>query len=216
VATNNATNVNTATTQDQYNRRTQKSIGQFDQTHALKFSTVYELPFGRGRRFLASSSGAVHALLGGWRISAIQMYAGGFPVRLTRNNPLPISNSDTRPVITSYENWRAPIRGDKFDPAVDRFMSPDAFPAQPINFGTATRYNPKLRSFPTFNENLGLAKRFALTERFQVDFRWEAFNLFNRVVFSTGGANLDSNTFGVVASQENDLRRMQMGLKLYW
>jgi outer membrane receptor protein involved in Fe transport len=205
-----------ATTQDQYNRRLEKSIGEFDQTHALKFSTVYELPFGRDRRFLASSHGLVQALLGGWRVSAIQMYARGFPVRLTRNNPLPISNNDTRPVITSYDNWRAPLGGEKFDPAVDRFMNRDVFPAQPIGFGNATRYNPKLRSFPTRNENIGLAKRFSITERFQLDFRWEAFNLFNRTTFGTGGGNLDSSSFGIVTSQENDPRRMQAGLKLYW
>ena len=95
-------------------------------------------------------------------------------------------------------------------------MSPDAFPAQAINFGDAPRYNPRLRGFANFNENISLAKRFSLTERWQLDLRWEAFNLFNRTVFSTGGTNLDSNTFGVVSSQDNDPRRMQAGLKLYW
>ena len=49
-----------------------------------------------------------------------------------RNNPLPINNAQTRPVIDSYDNWRAPIKGDKFDPAVDRFFIPASqFPAQP-------------------------------------------------------------------------------------
>jgi hypothetical protein len=95
-------------------------------------------------------------------------------------------------------------------------MNRDVFPAQPIGFGNATRYNPKLRSFPTRNENIGLAKRFSITERFQLDFRWEAFNLFNRTTFGTGGGNLDSSSFGIVTSQENDPRRMQAGLKLYW
>jgi len=204
------------TTQDQYNRRLEKSIGEFDQTHALKFSTVYELPVGKGKRFFSGGGRWLNGLVGGWRVGAIATYASGFPVRITRNNPLPIFNRDTRPVISSYDNWRAPLRAEKFDPAVDRFLNRDIFPAQPIGFGNMTRHNPKVRTFPAFNENISLAKRFAFAERCWLDFRWEAFNLFNRVRFSTGGANLDSPTFGVVTSQVNSPRRMQLGLKLYW
>src|SRR5262249_5907691 len=119
-----------STSQDQYNRRLEKSIGRFDQTHALKFSTVYELPVGKDRRWM-NRGGISNAILGGWRIGAIQTYASGFPIQLTRNNPLPLFNGTTRPVITSYDNWRAPIKGDDFDPAVDRFLDRAAFPAQP-------------------------------------------------------------------------------------
>lgn len=204
------------TTQDHYNRGSEKSIGEFDQTHALKMSTVYELPFGQGKRYLSSAPGVVDAFLGGWRISGILGYMSGFPIRLTRNNPLPIFNRDTRPTVTGYEGWRGQIHGDKFDPAVDRFLDISAFPTQPIGFGNATRHNPKVRSFPILNENLSLAKSFSLTERFRLDFRWEAFNLFNRVRFSTGSTNLNSSGFGVVTGQDNDPRRMQVGLKLYW
>jgi outer membrane receptor protein involved in Fe transport len=204
------------TTQDQYNRRVEKSIGEFDQTHALKMSTVYELPFGRGRRYLASSHPVVNGFLGGWRLSGILTYASGFPLRLTRNNPLPIFNRDTRPVITSYEGWRGQIRGEKFDPAVDRFLDLAAFPAQPVAFGNMTRHNPKVRTWPLFNENVSLAKTFSIGERLRLDFRWEAFNLLHRTAFSTGNTNLNASTFGVVTSQVNQPRRMQAGLKLYW
>jgi hypothetical protein len=204
------------TTQDQYNRRLEKSIGGFDQTHSVKFSTVYELPFGRGRRFLGSSGGFANTVLGGWRIAGIETYASGFPIHLSRNNILPIFNGETRPAINSYDNWRAPIKGDKFDPAVDRFLNLAAFPTQPIDFGDATRYNPKVRTFPIFNENISMAKTFAFREKLQLNFRWEAFNLLNRALFGTGSTNLNSATFGVVTSQTNDPRRMQLGLKLYW
>jgi len=203
-------------TQDQYNRRLEKSLAAYDQTHALKLSTVYELPVGRGKRFLGSSRGVVNTVLGGWRFGGILSYLSGFPLRVTRNNPLPIFNDDTRPVITGYENWRGAIRGDKFDPATDRFLNRDALPAQPISFGNATRYNPKVRQFPFFSESISLAKKFSPTEKLSLDFRWEAFNLFNRTRFDTGSTNLDSATFGVVTSQSNDPRRMQLGLKLYW
>ncbi len=203
-------------TQDQYNRRLEKSIGAFDQSHALKLSTIYELPFGRGKRWL-TTGGLVNVLLGGWRISGIQAYLSGFPIALGRNNPFPIFNGVTRPVITTYDNWRAPILGDKFDPAVDRFMNRANFPAQPNDrFGGATRFNPKLRSFPSFNENISLAKSFGFSESKRLDFRWEAFNLFNRTAFATPSTNLDAQTFGVVIRQANEVRRMQVALKFYW
>ncbi|MBI3427400.1 MAG: TonB-dependent receptor [Acidobacteria bacterium] len=200
--------------QDQYNRRAEKSIGQFDQTHSLKLNTIYELPFGKGRRWL--HDGVVGQVVGGWRVGVIQLYSSGFPIASTRNNPLPIFNGTTRPTVTSYDNWRAAIKGDKFDPAVDRFLDLAVFPAQPNAFGNVTRYNPKVRAFPNLNENISVAKSFNFTERWRMDFRWEVFNLFNRTVFGTGSTNLNSNTFGVVTNQANDPRQMQVGLKIYW
>ncbi len=201
---------------DQYNRKLEKSIGQYDQTHVLKFSTLYDLPFGKGRRWLRS--GFLTYALGGWRVAAIQVYSSGTPIGLTRNNPLPIFNGTTRPLIDSYDNWRAPAAGDKFDPNVDRFFKPkSAFPAQPpAAFGNATRYNPKVRGFWNQNENVSLAKTFSIRENLRLDLRGEAFNVFNRTVFSTGSTNLDSAAFGLVTSQVNDPRQMQVALKLYW
>jgi hypothetical protein len=204
-----------AAAQDHYNRRLEKSIGQFDQTHALKLSTLYELPFGRGKRWLANSF-AGH-LLGGWRIGAIQSYLSGLPVAISRNNPLPLFNASARPFVTSYDNWRPALQSGEFDPAVDRFLDRNVFPAQPAHlFGDATRYNPKVRTFPFFNENVSLAKSFRFTEQWRLDFRAEAFNLFHRTVFGTGSTNLNSNTFGVVNGQSNEPRQMQLALKLYW
>ena len=73
-----------------------------------------------------------------------------------------------------------------------------------------------MRVFPTLNENVSLAKTFRVTERMRVDFRAEAFNVFNRVVFGGPQTNLNSSTFGVISSQANSPRQMQGGLKVYW
>jgi outer membrane receptor protein involved in Fe transport len=202
--------------EDQYNRRLEKSIGQFDQTHSLKLNTLYELPVGKGKRLL-SSGGLASRLLGGWRLGGVQSYSSGFPLAVSRNNPLPIFNGTTRPLISSYTGWRAPIAGSKFDPNVDKYLNLAAFPAQPAAlFGNETRYNPKLRSRPLFNENVSLAKSFSITESKRIDFRAEAFNLFNRTQFGNPNLNLNSSTFGVISSQANMPRQMQVALKLYW
>lgn len=205
---------NLAGAQDHYNRRLEKSIGAFDQTHMLKFSTVYNLPFGKGEKWL--TSGFLSHVIGGWRLAAIQVYNSGVPIALTRNNPLPIFNEISRPVVDSYDNWRAPYDGD-FDPNVDRFMKPaNQFPAQPNYFGTATRYNPKVRAFWGQQENVSLAKTFNIGEAVRIDLRGEAFNIFNRVIFGTGSANLNAGNFGIVTNQANDPRQLQVGLKVYW
>jgi hypothetical protein len=200
--------------EDQGNRSLEKSIGRFDQTHVVKMNTVYELPFGKGRRWL--THGVQSYILGGWRIGAIQAYSSGFPIGVTRNSPLPIFNGLNRPYITSYDGWRAPVDGS-FDPAKNLFLNPAAFPAQPnYLLGNATRYNPKVRAFPNLNENVSLGKAFTITESLRLDFRAEAFNLFNRTVFSAPNTNLNSTSFGVVSGQANTPRQMQLALKLYW
>lgn len=200
--------------EDQGNRQLEKSIGRYDQTHVLKLNTLYELPFGKGKRWL--THGFANYVLGGWRVGAIQVYSSGYPIGVTRNAPLAIFNGLNRPYITSYD-WKTSWTGD-FDPNKERYLDPAAFPAQPAGvLGNATRYNPAVRAFPNFNENVSLGKSFLFTERFKLDFRAEAFNLLNRVVFSAPGTlNINSTAFGTVTSQSNTPRQMQLGLKLYW
>jgi hypothetical protein len=88
--------------QDQYNRRPEKSIGAFDQTHVVKLGTIYELPFGPGKRFL--SSGFASRILGGWRISdsdLLERVSDRFdPQQLCR-----FSTCATRPIST-FDGWR--------------------------------------------------------------------------------------------------------------
>ena len=173
------------------------------------------MPVGKGKKFL-SNWGFATRLLGGWRLSGIQTYSSGFPLGVTINNPLPIYNGPTRPVITTYNGWRAPYTG-AFNPNGDLYINPAVFPAQPIAaFGNETRFNPKLRAPALFNENVSLAKSFYITENKRFDFRWEAFNLFNRTQFGSPVTNLNSSTFGVISTQNNTARQMQGALKFYW
>ena len=202
--------------QDHYNRGLEKSIGRYDQTHQLKFSTIYELPFGRGKKWL--NNGFASYVLGGWRLSGIQVYSSGTPVQLQRNNPLGTLFGSIRPTIDSYEGWRAPIAGDKFDPNVDRWFKPaNQFPAQPVlQHGNSTKFNPKERAPWNVNENVSIAKSFQLGENRRIDLRGEAFNIFNRTVFAVPNTNLNAAQFGMVTGQANSPRQMQVGLKLYW
>ena len=112
------------------------------------------------------------------------------------------------------------------------FINPAAFTAPPSGeFGNAPKLFGNLRSQPYFNEDLSISKRTSINERFNVQFMANFFNVLNRVVLGLGGAqttiyNLaprdlsqaslaNSNTpFGILTSQQNGPRRIQLALKL--
>ncbi|HJZ98218.1 MAG TPA: TonB-dependent receptor, partial [Candidatus Solibacter sp.] len=199
---------------DTANPRLEKSVAGTDQTHVVKMSTVFDLPFGKGRRWLAGGWGS--RIAGGWRLSAIQIYNSGAPIGVTANGTLPIFNGTNRPVVTTY-NWRAPISGSDFDPNKDKYLDASVFPTQPAGvLGNSPRRNSTVRNFSNYNENVSVAKTFHITERARLDFRAEAFNVFNRVVFGGPQTNLNNATFGTISSQSNTPRQMQGGIKLYW
>ncbi len=215
---------------DQFNRRLEKSIGAFDVTHDFKFAAAYDTPFGKGQKYL--SSGPLGYLIGNWRLSAIALYARGTPVAVSSSLTLPIYASGAggrvAPYVTSYTGWQpSNWKNGSFDPSVDSFFVPygsGPFPTQGSgtalnSIGNDTRYNPKLHLFGNYNENLSITRTFPIWEKVKMEFRAEAFNVFNRVRFGTGSTQLQSSTFGVLSgagSQINTPRQLQLALKLYF
>jgi hypothetical protein len=213
---------------DQYNRRLEKSIGQFDVTHDFKFAAVYDLPFGKGQQYL--THGPAAWVLGNWRVSSINLYSSGTPVAISTSYSLPVYASGNggrvAPYITSYSGWQPSYSGN-FDPGKDNFFVPygsGPFPTQGLataynSIGNDTRYNPKLRLFPNLNENMSLTRSFPIREKIRMEFRAEAFNVFNRVRFGTGNTQLQNSQFGVLVgsgSQINTPRNLQLALKFYF
>jgi hypothetical protein len=135
---------------------------------------------------------------------------------VTTNAPLNIFNGTNRPNLTGLD-WRAPIAGSAFDPNVDKFLDRAAF-VQPVGaLGDAPRTNPDVRRFWNLTENVSLAKTIKATQKVDMDIRVEAFNIFNRVVWGAPGTDFsNTTTFGVISSQANSPRQMQIGLKVYW
>ena len=212
---------------DQYNRKLEKSIGQFDQTHNFKTGFVLESPFGKGKPYMTHGIGAW--VLGNWGLSGVLTYASGQPVGITSSYVLPLyanTNGRSTPYVTSLDGWQPNWNG-KFDPSVNNFFVPfktGPFPDQglttPLNgFGNMTRYNPKVRQFAALNENLGISRAFPFREGMRLEFRAEAFNLFNRTRFGTGSISLQDQNFGHLTSSGdllNTPRQLQLALKLYF
>ena len=204
--------------EDQYDRALEKSIASYDQTHVLKINYVYELPLGHGKHFLSKKSVA-SAIFGDWRFAGIQAYQSGTPIGLGTTISFPMFNGGNRPTVTTYDGWGGTYTG-KFDPGADSFFQPASFfgTQSTTSLGNATRYNPKMRYFPSFNENASLSRSIKITESKHLDLRWESFNYLNRTQFGplSGGTSLQNANFGNWRSQSNSGRRMQVSMKFYW
>jgi len=196
-----------------YNRKLDRSLDVTDQPQVLVFSYIYELPFGRGKRFLGT--GVPEKVLGGWKVTAIHSYAKGTPIGVTMNNNLAIFNPSQRPNVVS-SNLRASQSGSKFDPAKDLWLNPAAFatPA-PFTFGNAPRYL-NVRNPAILNESYGLLKDTRYRERFNWQFRCEMSNPFNRVVFGGPTSNFSSGSFGKIGGTAIGARSITLGLKAYF
>ena len=205
-------------TETQADLRLEKSIASFDQTHVVKINYVYELPFGHGKHYLSGKSVA-SAIFGDWRFSGSQQYQSGTPVGLGTTVSFPIFNGGNRPTVSTYNGWGGTWSGS-FNPATDTFFQPASFfGTQPTtSLGTLTRYNPKLRYFPGFNESASLNRTIKLGESKHLDIRFESFNYLNRTQFGplSGGTSLQNANFGLWRSQSNAARRMQASMKFYW
>jgi len=214
-----------------FDTQLEKSIGAYDVTHDFKFAGEYEVPFGKGHRLL--NHGPAAYVLGGWRIASINVYDSGIPVGIGTSETLPIyaqgAGGRVPAYVTSYNGWQ-PNWGGSFDPGKDNFFVPygtGPFPLQgsastPLyGIGNVTRLNPKVRLFPNFNENMSVTKDFPIKgESKRLEFRAEAFNVFNRVRFGDGvSQTLQNQQFGVLTgagSQINTPRQLQLALKFYY
>ncbi|HET8548487.1 MAG TPA: carboxypeptidase regulatory-like domain-containing protein [Bryobacteraceae bacterium] len=204
--------------QNHYNRRVEKSYGVLDLPHMFKLTGSYDLPFGKGRRYL--TGGVASRLLGNWNISSFMFAQSGYPIGVVdsaySNN---LRGGTARPDITSHE-WRAATQGDKFDPSVDNFFVPinSGVFVRRINpavnpFGNAPRFIGNVRSFPVYRTNAAIAKGFRILEEATADIKLEIFDLWNQKTWNRPASlDLANSQFGVITSASGN-RTMQLGLK---
>ncbi|MBA3241331.1 MAG: hypothetical protein H0T60_08930 [Acidobacteria bacterium] len=198
--------------QNSYNLRAERGRSNFDARHRLSVSYAYDLPFGKGREYLAGG-GWLSTILGGWQTFGIVTFQTGRPFTVALLSE--IDNSGTgRSTLGFGANDRPNVVGN---PALsnrtpERWFdtSAFAFPA-PGTFGNAGRNI--LEGPGTQNVNASLVKNTALSERFNLQLRAEVFNLFNHPNLNMPDNFLGSPTFGLITSAR-DPRHVQFGAKL--
>src|SRR5207249_1066773 len=95
-------NTNSRTPTDIRNFRDERGRSDFDRTHVLSAASVWELPFGRGKRFLKSSPGVVNQALGGWTVNAIYTFQSGEPFAVRSGSFTANGNHQSRAGVQIY------------------------------------------------------------------------------------------------------------------
>jgi len=189
--------------QDYNNLRAEYSPSALDQTHRLIANAVYTLPF-----FLKQNGFKGH-VLGGWQLGVIGSFYSGSPLGVASAvNGTFSQGGGQRP------NWNG-VNPQLSSPTISEWFNTSVFstPAA-YSFGTAPRTFDSVRSAVTRNIDLSLQKDTHVTESLALEFRAEAFNLTNTPVFAPPNTTYGSPSFGVVSSQANLPRVVQLALKL--
>jgi type 1 fimbria pilin len=198
--------------QNSYNAAAERGRSNFDVRHRLSVSYTYALPCGRGRQYLDDDNWGSR-LLSGWETAGIVTVQSGRPFTVALLSE--IDNSGTgRSILGFGANDRPNLVGNPelSNPSTGQWFITSAFgfPA-PGTFGNAGR---NILDGPGFqNVNVSLLKTTALSERINLQFRAEAFNLLNHPNFNLPDNFLGSPTFGRITSAR-DPRHIQFGLKL--
>jgi hypothetical protein len=157
-------------------------------------SVIYNLPFGRGGRYLTGSR-STDLLVGGWSVNTLFTARSGLPINVTLSRSataLPDGNNvNERPNRVPGVPIYMPNR------SINSWLNPAAFsvPA-PGTWGNAAKniaYGPSL-----WQDDFTVEKTFGITERNHLIFRAEAFNLFNRAQYGQPGSGLNVGSAGQI------------------
>lgn len=196
--------------QNFYNLRGERALTSWDTPQTLVLSYVYQLPFGPGKTLL-TQGGALGKIIGGWQVNGNTTFQSGFPLQVNGGNASGSFAGTQRP------NWSgidATLNGPVQARLLKAFDTSQFTFNAPFTFGNAPRMMPNLRCTGISNFDISVFKNTKVTERVNVQFRAEAFNAFNRVQFGVPNTSINSTAFGVISSQQNLPRNLQLGLRL--
>ena len=192
-----------------------------DFPHSLHLTTIYQLPFGRGRRFLGNANRITDEVLGGWELSTIYSFDSGTPYSwgnvIYNGNWHDINNSphnakglafntsvfDTRTCANGTTSCNNTVGSANYNPDI-----------QPNAYNNRTFPLYAWRSDPTNNWDFSMMKNFRVRDRLQIQPRVDAFNAFNRVQFSAPNLSPTSAAFGTITGQQNTNRQLQGGVHI--
>lgn len=214
----------------------EKTRADFDVTHVINGSMIFEMPFGKGKKWL-NYGGVADRFLGGWQVSSIVHYQSGAPISIIsgrgtfnrggRSGGNPAVSSLTREEISKLFGIRKQADGRVYyidpsviDPATGRAVGPD-------NQGNTAGFNGQVFFHPNAGEigtlqrlqfdgpsqaswDFGVIKRTRITETKNFEIRADFFNFLNHPLFFVGDYNVDSTTFGRITGLNFGARVVQV------
>jgi hypothetical protein len=205
--------------QDAYNGRADYGNAGFDVRHNLSATGVYQLPFGRGKKFGGSMNRWVDGAVGGWKLAGDAIVFSGLPVTINGPNNTNVFNRAER--ANQYRQLTGKHRsiGDWFG------TDPSATPCQGLGidngtcaygaagigqFGTAANNTERAPGYEQID--LAASKSFAITESQYIEFRTDFFNAFNIASYDNPDNRVQDGTFGKITNVRSLPRQIQMSL----
>jgi len=209
-----------------------------DQTHRFVFNSIYDLPFGRGRRYLSNANGFVDRALGGWTVGSIVVWATRPPWFIASNratvNQFNAANNPADLLGISFEDFKKNVGIFRHATGV-YFINPEilnittnaagGFVSSSLKPGLMAAPSPGFfGNFPMnsingpryFNVDTSLVKRIPITETVKGELKTTFINIFNNANFVYGGQNFDSTSFGRITAQSGSPRVIHFTLKVTW
>jgi hypothetical protein len=208
-----------------YNASLNRGVSDYDIQHSFTGYGIYQLPFGRGKRFLGSVNKITDAFLGGWQVGGLYTVTSGLPRSVLNSGSWPTNwnysgfATQIAPVPGPQTTRNAPAAVTSGTGGPNIFADPrpvrDAFD---YSYAGQIGQRNGIRGDGYFQLDMSLSKTFVMPykESHNLQFRWEVFNVPNSVRFDVQGASLDvgnTGTFGKYTSLLTQPRVMQFGLR---
>lgn len=198
-------------------QRADWGLSQLNVNDTFSASVLYELPFGRGKKWGSDWNGVENGVLGNWQVNVIERALSGFPLFVVDSNNQ--SGVDFQWNGTPLNRVNEICDPHLSHPTLTEWFNTSCFAAAPAGeLGDSSRAPV---SGPRFvNTDFSIFKNFRLTEQFNLQFRSEFFNLFNHPQFGLTGNGVfmqdinSPSTFGVVNETVNNPRVIQFALRL--
>jgi hypothetical protein len=192
--------------QDPYHTYLDRGVSGFDLTHMFSGNIVYALPIGKGK-LVSTGNHVADYILGNWQLNTLAIARSGAPNNITYS----ADTGNTGNVLGVRPN----LVGDPTlsNPTPQRWFNTQAF-AAPARYTFGNLGRNAFRSQAFWNIDLSIFRNFPFGETRSVEFRAEAFNVLNTVIYGTPVTTFGVPSFGTVSTTANNPRQLQFGLKV--
>jgi len=195
----------------------------YNRKHVFSFSSVYELPIGRGKHFMGNANRVLDLLIGGYQLTTTTNWSSGLPWTPSYNEcSSDIDTGPCRPILVGHLSSSV----GHFDPVAGSVPFYTPVPTLANNGDTNGAFQrPQKGTFGSgrnpftgprfFNSDLSLFKNFTITEQVKGQFRFEAFNVFNKVNLGNPNNCVDCSGGGVIngLAPNASMRQLDFGVK---
>ncbi len=230
VGPNNTTSSYAGLIINTWNPSQMRGVSDYDTTHQVNAFGLYELPFGRGKRFGHNANKVVDAIIGGWQISGTYRQTSGLPFAPVNGQRWPTNwnlggnaspNGSPLPEVVSTGNATC-VAGFSCITGPNLFQVPaQAILAFRYDYPGESGSRNTFRGDGLFNIDSGVYKVFNMpwSEKQQLQFRWESYNLTNSVRFDADNASASTfalSSFGRLSNTLTAPRQMQFAMRFKW